>query len=92
MHLSADASAQMGAEGALRAAGVDEYVLIGTLGSGTGCYVSLNDTAPDGGYSRHLLEDVSAELLDAHAVPRDPRAPTPPAALCAVSFRRDAAG
>jgi hypothetical protein len=72
-----------------RTHGVEEYVLIGTLGSGSGGYVSLNDMAP-AGYSRHLLEDVSSALLDAHAVPRDSKAAAFPSALCAVSFRRNA--
>lgn len=68
---------------------VTEYVLVGTLGSGEGCYRALNDLATPG-YSRTLLRDVSAHLLDAHACARAPAAAAhaAPAQLCAVSFRR----
>jgi len=45
-----------------RAAGVDEYVLVGDLGSGPLQY-SLN--REHGDYERVLLEEISAELLDA---------------------------
>lgn len=67
---------------------VAEYVLVGTLGSGDGCYVALNDTKTPG-YRRVLLEEVSAQLLDAHAAPRcGEESASRAAQLCAVAFRR----
>mmetsp|Transcript_20390 Transcript_20390/g.68983 ORF Transcript_20390/g.68983 Transcript_20390/m.68983 type:complete len:287 (-) Transcript_20390:86-946(-) len=70
---------------AWRAAGVDEYVLIGDLGHGKGAY-SLN--GDHGGYERVLLEEVSAELLEAGQAALEGTPCEGAGYLVAVAFRR----
>lgn len=71
-----------------RAAGVEEYVLIGELQPASyECCYSLNREHP--GYSRTLLKDVSAEMLSAFDGTREARGEDVTNA-CTVAFRRDA--